>query len=33
LRDWGTRIASSDELLTFYRTLYLVVKNSLAQFE
>jgi hypothetical protein len=33
LRDWASRFASPDELLTFYRTLYLLVETSMAQFE
>jgi serine/threonine protein kinase len=33
LRDWSHRFASTDELLTFYRTLYLLVECSMAQFE
>jgi serine/threonine-protein kinase len=33
LQVWSQRIASSDELLTFYRTLYLLMENSMAQFE
>ncbi len=33
LRGWSERFASSEELLTFYRTLYLLVESSMAQFE
>ena len=33
LRAWAERFASPDELLTFYRTLYLLVESSMAQFE
>ena len=33
LRGWSERFASPDELLTFYRTLYLLVESSMAQFE
>jgi eukaryotic-like serine/threonine-protein kinase len=33
LRGWSERFASPDELLTFYRTLYLLVECSMAQFE
>ncbi|HEX7598581.1 MAG TPA: protein kinase [Polyangia bacterium] len=33
LEEWTTRFASPDELLTFYRTLHLLVETSLAQFE
>jgi serine/threonine protein kinase len=33
LRDWAERFGSPDELLTFYRTLYLLVETSMAQFE
>jgi eukaryotic-like serine/threonine-protein kinase len=33
LRDWSQRFASPEELLTFYRTLYLLVECSMAQFE
>jgi hypothetical protein len=33
LRGWCERFASPDELLTFYRTLYLLVESSMAQFE
>jgi serine/threonine protein kinase len=33
LRMWAERFASPDELLTFYRTLYLLVESSMAQFE
>jgi hypothetical protein len=33
LRDWSDRFASAEELLTFYRTLYLLVECSMAQFE
>jgi serine/threonine protein kinase len=33
LAEWADRFSSSEELLTFYRTLYLLVETSLAQFE
>jgi serine/threonine-protein kinase len=33
LAEWTERFGSSDELLTFYRTLHLLVETSLAQFE
>jgi serine/threonine protein kinase len=33
LREWAERFGSPDELLTFYRTLYLLVETSMAQFE
>jgi len=33
LREWAARFGSSDELLTFFRTVYLLVESSLAQFE
>jgi serine/threonine protein kinase len=33
LREWSERFGSADELLTFYRTLYLLVETSMAQFE
>jgi serine/threonine-protein kinase len=33
LRMWAQRFGSPDELLTFYRTLYLLVESSMAQFE
>jgi serine/threonine-protein kinase len=33
LEEWTERFGSSDELLTFYRTLHLLVETSLAQFE
>ena len=33
LREWTQRFSSADELLTFYRTLYLLVETSMAQFE
>jgi hypothetical protein len=33
LRTWAGRFGSPDELLTFYRTLYLLVESSMAQFE
>jgi eukaryotic-like serine/threonine-protein kinase len=33
LRDWSERFSSTEELLTFYRTLYLLVECSMAQFE
>jgi eukaryotic-like serine/threonine-protein kinase len=33
LRDWSDRFGSAEELLTFYRTLYLLVECSMAQFE
>jgi serine/threonine protein kinase len=33
LREWAERFSSPDELLTFYRTLYLLVETSMAQFE
>jgi serine/threonine protein kinase len=33
LRAWTGRFGSPDELLTFYRTLYLLVESSMAQFE
>jgi hypothetical protein len=33
LRGWSERFASPEELLTFYRTLYLLVECSMAQFE
>lgn len=33
LRAWAERFGSPDELLTFYRTLYLLVESSMAQFE
>lgn len=33
LRAWSERFASAEELLTFYRTLYLLVECSMAQFE
>jgi hypothetical protein len=33
LRGWSERFASAEELLTFYRTLYLLVESSMAQFE
>jgi len=33
LREWTERFSSPDELLTFYRTLYLLVETSMAQFE
>jgi len=33
LRTWAGRFVSPDELLTFYRTLYLLVESSMAQFE
>jgi eukaryotic-like serine/threonine-protein kinase len=33
LREWAERFGSTDELLTFYRTLYLLVETSMAQFE
>jgi serine/threonine protein kinase len=33
LRAWAERFTSPDELLTFYRTLYLLVESSMAQFE
>jgi serine/threonine protein kinase len=33
LRAWVERFGSPDEILTFYRTLYLLVESSMAQFE
>jgi serine/threonine protein kinase len=33
LREWAERFGSPEELLTFYRTLYLLVETSMAQFE
>jgi serine/threonine protein kinase len=33
LHAWAGRFGSPDELLTFYRTLYLLVESSMAQFE
>ena len=33
LRAWAERFVSAEELLTFYRTLYLLVESSMAQFE
>ena len=33
LHGWAGRFGSPDELLTFYRTLYLLVESSMAQFE
>ena len=33
LRAWSERFVSAEELLTFYRTLYLLVESSMAQFE
>jgi serine/threonine protein kinase len=33
LHAWAERFGSADELLTFYRTLYLLVESSMAQFE
>jgi hypothetical protein len=33
LREWSERFGSAEELLTFYRTLYLLVESSMAQFE
>ena len=33
LEEWTERFGSSDEQLTFYRTLHLLVETSLAQFE
>ena len=33
LRAWADRFVSTEELLTFYRTLYLLVESSMAQFE
>jgi serine/threonine protein kinase len=33
LAEWTERFGSSDDLLTFYRTLHLLVETSLAQFE
>jgi eukaryotic-like serine/threonine-protein kinase len=33
LRAWSERFGSPEELLTFYRTLYLLVESSMAQFE
>jgi hypothetical protein len=33
LMEWTESFGSSDELLTFYRTLHLLVETSLAQFE
>ena len=33
LEEWTQRFASSDELLTFYRTLHLLMETSLAQLE
>jgi hypothetical protein len=33
LRNWSSRFRSSEEILTFYRTVYLLVESSLAQFE
>lgn len=33
LREWAERFTSPDELLTFYRTLFLLVETSMAQFE
>jgi len=33
LQAWAERFGSPDELLTFYRTLYLLVESSMAQFE
>jgi serine/threonine-protein kinase len=33
LREWAERFGSAEELLTFYRTLYLLVESSMAQFE
>jgi serine/threonine protein kinase len=33
LRAWAGRFGPPDELLTFYRTLYLLVESSMAQFE
>jgi hypothetical protein len=33
LAEWTERFGSPDELLTFYRTLHLLVETSLAQFE
>jgi hypothetical protein len=33
LHAWAERFGSPDELLTFYRTLYLLVESSMAQFE
>ncbi len=33
LREWSDRFGSGEELLTFYRTLYLLVESSMAQFE
>jgi serine/threonine-protein kinase len=33
LQAWAERFGSPEELLTFYRTLYLLVETSMAQFE
>jgi serine/threonine-protein kinase len=33
LRNWTSRFRTSEEILTFYRTVYLLVESSLAQFE
>ena len=33
LHAWAGRFGTPDELLTFYRTLYLLVESSMAQFE
>jgi hypothetical protein len=33
LEEWTERFGSPDELLTFYRTLHLLVETSLVQFE
>src|ERR1017187_7390160 len=33
LHAWAERFGTPDELLTFYRTLYLLVESSMAQFE
>jgi hypothetical protein len=33
LRAWSERFGSAEELLTFQRTLYLLVECSMAQFE
>ncbi len=33
LRGWSERFGSAEELLTFYRTVYLLVECSMAQFE
>jgi hypothetical protein len=33
LRAWVERITSSEEQLTFFRTLYLLEESSMAQFE